>query len=145
MTLLKDINDKTIVSLIRKGDLSGYEELYDNYAPLLYGIIYHIVKDQIMAEKVLEDTIVKIWKDKSSYESDTLNFFTWIMSIARSMAINTNNQYNKNNTIGSNSALELVLTNGMNINQAADCMKVSVNDALIKFRKELKELLSIRP
>jgi len=60
VTFLKNINDITIVSPIRKGVLSSHEELYDNYALLLYGIIYRIVKDYRTAKKVLKDTIVKV-------------------------------------------------------------------------------------
>jgi hypothetical protein len=74
VTILRNINDITIVSLIRKGDLSSYEELYDNYASLLYGIIYRIIEDYRTAEKVLKIQQGKCEKDKLSYDRDKQNF-----------------------------------------------------------------------
>ena len=146
MVPAKNINDRTIVTLIRKGDHSACRVVYDKYAPLLYGIIYRIVKDQTVAENLLADTITKVLKNQVSYDPEKLSLCTWMMNIARNLAIDkTNGSQHPANKPGSHNLLELVLTNGMNIDQAAACMRISVTDALRKFREELKHSTSHKP
>ncbi|MEJ7780808.1 MAG: sigma factor [Daejeonella sp.] len=140
------INDRTIVTLIRKGDHSVCKVVYDKYAPLLYGIIYRIVKDQTVAENLLEDTIAKVWKDQVSYDPEKLSLCTWMMNIARNLAINkTHDREDPAKIAGPLNLLDLVLKNGMNIDQAAACKSISVTDALRKFREELKTSIAHKP
>lgn len=135
----QNINDITIVNLIRKGDHSACRLVYDKYAPLLYGIIYRIVKDQTLAENLLADTITKVWKDQVSYDPEKLSLCTWMMNIARNLAKDTIYSLpDPDNKSGSHNLLELVLTDGLKIDQAAASMRISVTDALRKFREELK-------
>ncbi len=146
MAPAQNINDRTIVTLIRKGDHSACKVVYDKYAPLLYGIIYRIVKDQAVAENLLERTITKIWKEQVSYDPEKLSLCTWMMNIARNLAIDTTQgSWDTANKPASHNLLELVFTDGMHIDQAAACKKISVTEALKKFREELKTSVSHKP
>ncbi|HXI00414.1 MAG TPA: sigma-70 family RNA polymerase sigma factor [Sphingobacteriaceae bacterium] len=66
---------------------SGYEALYHMYSASLYGVIFRIIKNQEIAEEVLQDTFVRICDRCQSYEITKGRFFTWIVNIARNLAI----------------------------------------------------------
>jgi len=57
------------------------------YYSSLYGVISRIVIDTATAEDVLQDTFVKIWNSFSSYSADKGRLFTWMVNIARNLAI----------------------------------------------------------
>ena len=63
------------------------EALYDMYSASLYGVISRIIIDTPTAEDVLQETFVKIWHSFSGYSSEKGRLFTWMVNIARNLAI----------------------------------------------------------
>lgn len=63
------------------------EALYDMYSASLYGIISRVIVETEIAEDVLQDTFVKIWHSFSSYDAEKGRLFTWMVNIARNLAI----------------------------------------------------------
>lgn len=63
----------------------GY--LYDNYSAALYGIVNSIVPDKEIANDVLQNVFVNIWRKIESYNPSKGRLFTWMLNIARNAAI----------------------------------------------------------
>ena len=63
------------------------EALYDMYSASLFGVISRIITDTPVAEDVLQETFVKIWNSFSGYSSEKGRLFTWMVNIARNLAI----------------------------------------------------------
>jgi RNA polymerase sigma-70 factor (ECF subfamily) len=76
-----------LVSRLFKKDRLAFSYLYDNYAPALLGVIYRIVQDEESAEDVLQEAFVKIWNNFAQYDKTKGKLFTWIINIARNLAI----------------------------------------------------------
>ncbi len=83
---MKKQNHHTAIRLQQK-DKDVIAELYDCYAPALFGVIVKIVRSEAIAEDVLQDTFIKIWKNSHTYDSDKGTLFTWLLNIARNTAI----------------------------------------------------------
>lgn len=81
------ISEEELIKLLRANDRSGISILYDNYSAALYGVIHRIVQSEEIAQDVLQESFVKIWKNFSQYEPGKGRLFTWIMNISRNMAI----------------------------------------------------------
>lgn len=81
------IPEEILVSRLFKKDQSAFSYLYDNYAAALNGVIYRIVQDEESSEDVLQETFVKIWNNFSQYDKTKGKLFTWIVNIARNLAI----------------------------------------------------------
>ena len=81
------IAEKELVDLLKSKNKRGFDLLYDNYSKVLYGIILKIVHSEELAEDVLQDAFVKIWKNVASYDSSKGTLFTWILNVARNTAI----------------------------------------------------------
>ncbi len=81
------IPEEELVSLLRSKDQKGYTILYNNYSAALYGVINRIVTSADDSADLLQDVFVKIWRNIENYDSGKGSIFTWMMNIARNMAI----------------------------------------------------------
>lgn len=63
------------------------EALYDMYSASLFGVISRIVTETETAEDILQETFVKIWNSFSGYNPEKGRLFTWMVNIARNLAI----------------------------------------------------------
>jgi len=72
---------------LQNGNQRAFERIYELYSESTYGIIFSIVRDEKIAEEILQDVFLKIWNNSSSYNSDKGRFFTWILNIARNASI----------------------------------------------------------
>jgi RNA polymerase sigma factor (sigma-70 family) len=79
--------EERLVSGIRSGNKAAMEQLYKMYASSLMGIITRIVKFDEVAEDILQDTFVKIWKSIAQYDSSKGRLFTWMANLAKNTAI----------------------------------------------------------
>ena len=77
--------DSKEIEKLRNKNPKAISDLYDQYSPALYGIILRIVKSHSKAEAILEHTFLKILEEIDTYKKMT-TFFTWMCSIARSLA-----------------------------------------------------------
>jgi len=76
-----------LIDLLKLRQQTAFSYLYDNYASALYGIIVSIVPDRELANDVLQEAFVKIWKQVSTYDASKGRLFTWMMNIARNASI----------------------------------------------------------
>jgi RNA polymerase sigma-70 factor (ECF subfamily) len=70
-------------------DSKALEALYNRYSPILYTLIKKIVNDQKIAEEVLTDVFVIIWRKINFFDFSTKNVYTWLISLARNKAVDT--------------------------------------------------------
>lgn len=79
--------EKHIVELLQERDEKAISLLYDNYADTLYGVAYKVVKDEDLAQDIVQESFVKIWKKSDSYDVTKAKLFTWLFRITRNTAI----------------------------------------------------------
>lgn len=78
-----------LIILIREKNQKAFSYLYDNYSQALYSIINSIVNDVAEAEDVLQKTFLKIWNNFASYDTEKGRLYTWMLNIARNLAIDS--------------------------------------------------------
>lgn len=79
--------ERHIVELLMERDEKAISLLYDNYADTLYGVAYKVIKDEDLAQDVVQESFVKIWKKSDSYDATKAKLFTWLFRITRNTAI----------------------------------------------------------
>lgn len=87
MTSATEQLEKQLVNRLKAGEEEAFTELYDNYSPMLYGIILRIVHYEEEAQNLLQDCFVKIWINIESFNEEKGRFATWLINIARNTAI----------------------------------------------------------
>ncbi|MEO6523955.1 MAG: sigma-70 family RNA polymerase sigma factor [Mucilaginibacter sp.] len=81
------LSEEELVLALRNRDKIAIEALYDMYSSSLLGVIARIVVDTAIAEDVLQETFIKIWNSFQSYNTEKGRLFTWMVNIARNLAI----------------------------------------------------------
>lgn len=72
---------------LQQNDRAVVGELYDAYGGALFSVVLRIVQSRELAEQVLQDTFVKVWRNSASYDASKGRLFTWLVNIARNTAI----------------------------------------------------------
>jgi RNA polymerase sigma-70 factor (ECF subfamily) len=75
------------LSRCANGDQAALEELYHACSAKLYAISLFLLKDKALAEDVLQDSFVKIWRRAGSYNRDKGSAMTWMASVVRHRAL----------------------------------------------------------
>ena len=81
------IETPALILLLKQKSSEGFAILYDKYGSYLHGIICKMVRDEIAAEDVLQDVLVKVWKNIGHFNEEKGSFYTWLINIARYTAI----------------------------------------------------------
>lgn len=87
--MLVAVPDHILVERLQQGDRAVMSDIYDQYADTLYGILVKIVRSDVVAEDLLQETFVKVWLHRDRYDPMKGTFFTWTLNIARNMAVDT--------------------------------------------------------
>ena len=77
----------TMVKQMAQGRQDSLGRLYDETAPLVNGLLLRILKHPQDAEEVLMDVYMKAWKNAASYSPDRGCVQSWLVMMARSVAI----------------------------------------------------------
>lgn len=79
--------EKHIVELLQERNEKAISLLYEHYSDTLYGVAKKVVRDEELAQDVLQESFVKIWKKSDSYDATKAKLFTWLFRITRNTAI----------------------------------------------------------
>ncbi|HMF56992.1 MAG TPA: sigma-70 family RNA polymerase sigma factor [Pyrinomonadaceae bacterium] len=72
---------------IARGDESALAAVYDQYSRILFGMILRILNDREEAEDVLQEVFLQVWRRAGDYDETRGRPFTWLVTLARSRAI----------------------------------------------------------
>lgn len=81
------LTEAELLVAIRNKERIGAEALYDMYSSALYGILIRMVQDEELGKDLLQETFVKIWNSIDSFDESKGRLFTWMVNIARNLAI----------------------------------------------------------
>ena len=79
--------DPDLVLRMRDGDESALEMLYARYGGLVYSLALRIVGDAELAREILQDTFIRCWDGRATYDPQRGRVAWWLMGIARNGAI----------------------------------------------------------
>jgi RNA polymerase sigma factor (sigma-70 family) len=83
------LSEDALIARLRAQESQAMAILYDMYGATLYGVILQIVKVEEVAEDVLQEAFIKIWKSFDSYDEHKGRLFTWMINICRNLAIDS--------------------------------------------------------
>ena len=81
------ISDSDLVRSIAVGDESALAVLYDRYRAILFGVIFRILGSRGDAEDVLQELFLQVWNKAGDFDESRGRPFTWLVTLARSRAI----------------------------------------------------------
>ena len=78
-----------LIKTLKDRNEQSFNYLYNQYSGALYSIILQIVPDQGLANDVLQEAFINIWRKIDSYDQTKGRLFTWMLNIVRNLAIDT--------------------------------------------------------
>lgn len=79
-------NEKELLAKIADGDQRAFESLYAIFSPRIYKRTLQLVRNQVLAEEVLQDVFLKIW-DRRKQLNNEKSFQALLYTIATNMVI----------------------------------------------------------
>ena len=76
-----------LVMRVAGGDQLAMTSLYEKSSRVLYGLLLRILNEHTLAEEVLLDVYMQVWRQAGSYDEVRGSPMAWMMTIARSRAI----------------------------------------------------------
>lgn len=89
LTTQTTYSENELVMALKKQDNQAYRHLYINYRGALFNVISQIITNKEIAGDVLQETFINVWKNIDKYDPVKGKLFTWLLKLARNMAINT--------------------------------------------------------
>ena len=117
--------------------------LYDKYSAFLFGIIVRIVHSEEIAEDVMQEVFVKIWKNIETFDSKKAKLVTWIGNIARNLAIDKIRSKEYKNSLQNHDIGDYVNTIEESPSSAFNPEHIGVKDMLEKINPEHKVLIDL--
>jgi RNA polymerase sigma-70 factor (ECF subfamily) len=82
-----DARDAALLEGVARGDERAFAELYDRYSSILFGLLLRILHSRAEAEDVLQEVCLQIWQQAGAFDASRGRPFTWLVTLARSRAI----------------------------------------------------------
>lgn len=85
---MKEVSDSVLVSDYKNGNEVAFEELVNRHKSRVYTTVLLIVKDQYVAEDLMQDSFIKAVNTiKSGRYNEEGKFLPWLLRIAHNLAI----------------------------------------------------------
>ena len=80
-------SDVELLHAVARGDEGALARLYDQYRVILFGLLVRILNSREEAEDVLQEVFLQVWKRAKDFDQQRGRPFTWLVTLARSRAI----------------------------------------------------------
>jgi len=84
---IEDARDRDLVRQVRSRDEEAFRALFQRYGPLAKGLAYKVVRQPFMAEEIVQEAFLALWRDPGGYREDRGSFRTWLLSTVHHRAV----------------------------------------------------------
>jgi RNA polymerase sigma factor (sigma-70 family) len=84
---LGEASDRDLVRRVRSADEEAFRALFRRYGPLAKGLAYRVVRQRSMAEEIVQEAFLALWKDPESYREDRGTFRSWLLATVHHRAV----------------------------------------------------------
>jgi RNA polymerase sigma-70 factor, ECF subfamily len=81
------VSDVDLLHAIARSDEQALACLYDRYRVILFGLLVRILNSREEAEDVLQEVFLQVWRRAADFNELRGKPFTWLVTLARSRAI----------------------------------------------------------
>jgi RNA polymerase sigma factor (sigma-70 family) len=82
-----ETSDGALIAGIRAGDEEDFRRLFRRYAPTALGLATRVVRDPALAEEVVQEAFLAVWRDPSGYDPRIGSVRSWLMAIVHHRAV----------------------------------------------------------
>ena len=82
-------DDKAVVARVVEGDGAALEALYGRYGRPCYSLARRILSDEQLAQDVVQEVFLTVWRDASRFDGSRGGFSTWLLSMTHHKAVDS--------------------------------------------------------
>ena len=84
---LIEATDAELTRRVRLQDHGAFGALYERHAGPVYSVARSVLRDEAVAEEVVHDVFLNLWRQPQSYDPARGNFQGWLLRVARNRSI----------------------------------------------------------
>ncbi len=127
--------------LLKQRQESAFSYLYDHYSGSLYSVILSIVPDKDLANDILQEVFVKIWRQIETYDNTKGRLFTWMLNVARNTSIDAIRSKNYQHSLQNRELTENVYEAGGSTETNTD--KIGLRKIVQKLKEDQRVLIEL--
>jgi RNA polymerase sigma-70 factor, ECF subfamily len=82
-----EVRDVALMQRIQSGDGDAFTALYDRHAGRAYTVAYAITRDTPLAEDVVQEAFLSLWRSRDHFSAQRGAVAPWVMAIVRNRAL----------------------------------------------------------
>ncbi len=84
---LEDARDRDLVRRVAAGEEDAFRQLFQRYAAAAKALAMRIVRQAFLAEEIVQEAFLALWRHPTSYREDRGSFRAWLMSAVHHRAV----------------------------------------------------------
>jgi RNA polymerase sigma-70 factor, ECF subfamily len=81
----EDLN--CLLEKVASGNREAFRALYDRSSPVLFGICLRLMRDRELAQDVLQEAMIRIWRKAHLFDRSKGNALAWMTVVTRNCAL----------------------------------------------------------
>lgn len=82
-----DLRDRDLIILVGKGDQDAFRFLFARYAPHAMALAQRVVRQTNLAEEIVQEVFLSVWRSPDTYEASRGSVRAWIMTQVHHRAV----------------------------------------------------------
>lgn len=145
---LRRPTDVELAARVTVGDRTAFGELYDRYGKPAYSLARRICVDPGLAEDVVQEAFLALWRNPAAYDRSRGGFGTWLMTVVHHRAVDAvrrENTQRRRSVPLADETSELNVTPAEGADQAALTAVVGaeVREALQRLPEDQRQVLAL--
>lgn len=84
---VRALADEDLIPLMARGEARAFEALYERHSGAAYSLAYRMVGTRAVAEDVVQEAFLNLWRSGAHYDRGRGSVRTWILGIVHHRAI----------------------------------------------------------
>ncbi len=81
------LDDEELMQRLFYRDLKAFRTLFGRYGNLVYATSLRVVRDAQLAEDMVQEIFLRLWRKPENYVAGRGKFVSWLMSVTRNRAV----------------------------------------------------------
>jgi RNA polymerase sigma factor (sigma-70 family) len=87
MAGLPEARDRDLIDRLRQGDEEAFRALFHRYAPTAKALAQRVVRRSHLAEEIVQDAFMAVWRNPGAYDADRGSVRSWLMGLVHHRAV----------------------------------------------------------